>query len=178
MKMNWLIYGVAFNLVPTLLSVLFYRLLGFKVNMMDYSPDLILVAISIGGGVIYGIKNDYENQEKLKTESHSQAEFKYRGTLNIINTVVGFFLLCLAIGYGLLEGVITWLNSKIFENYNAATTDGKCDDLLEVLEDYTAVCTNTHGKVIFTVALLFCSAFAITGLCIEIMKDKREQQSR
>ena len=159
MKMNWLIYGVAFNLVPTLLSVLFYRLLGFKVNMMDYSPDLILVAISIGGGVIYGIKNDYENQEKLKTESHSQAEFKYRGTLNIINTVVGFFLLCLAIGYGLLEGVITWLNSKIFENYNA-------------------VCTNTHGKVIFTVALLFCSAFAITGLCIEIMKDKREQQSR
>ena len=75
MKMNWLIYGVAFNLVPTLLSVLFYRLLGFKVNMMDYSPDLILVAISIGGGVIYGIKNDYENQEKLKTESHSQAEY-------------------------------------------------------------------------------------------------------
>ena len=169
-KVTWILFGVIINILPVGATILFKWGIGYEINRMDYAPDTILIALSIGGGVVYSIINELLDEKKQK-------DHKLRKSSNFLIMIsVLLAMLFLGILYGSLMGNIIRLSSKITERYSNATETlslGAIDELMETLEEYTTECLNDlKGAFFVKIAVVAGVVFTMIGLWFEGLKDK------
>ena len=169
-KFTWILFGVIINILPVGAILFFKWGIGYNINRMDYAPDAILIAISIGGGVVYSIINELLDGERKKG-------YKTKRPFNFL-IAIGIFLAMLFLGilYGGLMSNITQFSSRIIERYNNAAetlSSGAIDELMEALEEYTTGSLNDlKGAFFIKIAIIVGAAFTIIGIWFEGLKDK------
>lgn len=50
--MRWLIFGILLVVIPPMFTVWFKVIIGYKVNIIEYIPDLMLAVLSVSCNVI------------------------------------------------------------------------------------------------------------------------------
>lgn len=162
---QWLCFGVFFSAIPLIVVLFIYHTMGYKVEELEYIPDLILVSFAVA---VNALGSAYS-----------------KGTKNEIIEGIGMFLslvsmlICFA-GYFVLVGRVIDLNEELKKL--EIMTEEKPELLSEAVPEIKLFLeqnvNNIQWSIYRCLALILIIINAILGVIMEIKQFLQEKKER